>query len=268
MLILLSQLLAVSTVTGSEGASSDSQVQPRISGEMFLPSDDAAGDVASTIARAEASGKLALVIMGGNWCHDSRALASRLFEEPLNTLIEEKFETVFVDVGFLDKGKALINSLGPPVYYATPTVLIVDPVSKRLVNDSNRHQWGDAFNIGMDESVAYFRLMSETDLNQIRNAAEPGDALSALYEEIDEFEQAQADRVYQAYAVVGPMLKAYKEGHPKEDFEDQWNEVRDFRVKVPLDVDKLRAEARERVEKGESGIRLDYPEYPAFSWEE
>ena len=53
-----------------------------------------------------------------------------------------------------------------------------------------------------------------------------------------------------------------------DDFEDRWNEVRDFRLKVPLDVDALRAEARDRVNAGEQDIHLAFPEYPAFSWDQ
>jgi hypothetical protein len=91
--------------------------------------------------------------------------------------------------------------------------------------------------------------------------------LIRLLAEIDSFERLQADRVYDAYAVVGPLLAAYKAGEKPEHFEDYWNEVRDYRMQVPLDLDALRIEARERVSSGESDITLDYPEYPAFSWE-
>jgi hypothetical protein len=44
-------------------------------------------------------------MMGANWCHDSRALASRIYEEPLSTIINEHYETLFVDVGYLENGR-------------------------------------------------------------------------------------------------------------------------------------------------------------------
>jgi hypothetical protein len=108
------------------------------SGELYLPSDDVMADVSNALNVARESNKLVLVVMGANWCHDSRALASRLYQQPLNTLIDEHYETVFVDVGFLDKGKEVISSIGPPVYYATPTVLILDPVSGRGIDPASR----------------------------------------------------------------------------------------------------------------------------------
>jgi len=38
-------------------------------------------------------------------------------------------------------------------------------------------------------------------------------------------------------------------------------------MQVPRDLDVLRAEALLRVSSGERDITLEYPEYPAFSWE-
>jgi hypothetical protein len=248
-------------------SASEATIPPEESGELYLPSDDAMADVTAAIQAAKENNKLTLVVMGANWCHDSRGLASRLNQEPLKTLVNENYETVFVDVGFLSKGKDVITSIGPPVYYATPTVLIVDPVSGQLVNALDRHRWADAFSISMEESVEYFQRMAEADLNALRNEQTIPEDLQNLLTEIDAFEQRQACRLYQAYTILGPMLEAYKAGD-KEAFKDEyWNEIRDFRYKVPADVDALRAEAKERVAAGEGDIRLSYPKYPAFSWE-
>jgi len=215
-------------------------------------------DVTTVIQRAKESKKLALVIMGANWCHDSRGLASRFHQEPMKTLIDESYETIFVDVGYLNQGKDVIESLGLPVYYATPTVLIIDPVNGQLVNEYNRHQWADAFSFSMDETVGYFRQMSEVDLTSLRAGDEVAANLQILLVEIDAFEQQQADRLYLAYAILGPMLKQYKEGNKEAFSEQKWNEVREFRYKVPHDVEAL---------KGDRDIELDFPEYPAFSWD-
>jgi len=246
--IMICALVALALTAGNAVLADDAPIPAKESGELYLPSDDAMADVRNALSAARDSDKLVLVVMGANWCHDSRALASRLYLEPLNTLIDEHYETVFVDVGFLDKGKDVISSIGPPVYYATPTVLIMDPVSDRLVNADNRHQWGDAYNISMEESLEYFQLM-------------------VLLGEIDSFERLQADRIYDTYAVIGPLFKAYNSGEEPAHLEDYWNEVRDYRMQVPRDLDVLRAEALLRVSSGERYITLEYPEYPAFSWE-
>ena len=256
-------------VLTAEGAvvAEETTIPPKEPGELYMPSDDAMADVRIALNAARDNDKLVLVVMGANWCHDSRALASRLYQEPLKTLIDERYETVFVDVGYLDKGKDVISSIGPPVYYATPTVLILDPVSGQMVNADNRHQWGDAYNISMEESIEYFQFMAVADLTDLRGDEETPEELMGLLAKIDSFERLQADRIYGAYAVIGPLLKAYKAGEEPAHFEDYWNEVRDYRMQVPRDLDVLRAEALLRVSSGERDITLEYPEYPAFSWE-
>ncbi len=260
------------TTTGvlhaSEGAAADETANsPTKAGELYLPSEDAMADVSKAIDTARKNNKLVLVVMGANWCHDSRALASRLYEAPLDTLIAENYETVFVDVGYLEKGKDVITSLGSPVYYATPTVLIVDPASGEVINAQNRHQWAEAASISMPTSIDYFQQMANTDLTTLGDSKEASAELQQMLLEIEAFEQLQADRLYAAYAVLGPMLRAYKDGDKEAFSESRWNEVRDFRYQVPNDIDSLQTEAFERVKAGEAEITLQYPQYPPFSWE-
>lgn len=267
-LVLNTGLAVAGTTQASDETSPDKGVFPAImSGELYLPSDSPMVDLAASLDVARKSDRLLLVVLGANWCHDSRALASRLFEGPLSTTINEQYELLFVDVGYLEKGKDVITSLGIPVYYATPTVLIVDPVSHRVINAQNRHQWGHAASISMQESVEYFEQFANTALvvSQDDNAVDAN--LQELLNEIEAFEQAQADRLYQAYAVLTPMLRAYKESDNGTFSDETWNEVRDYRFKVPVDVEALRAEARARVVAGENNIKLIYPVYPAFSWD-
>lgn len=267
-LVLSLGLAAAEKVRASEdGATPDPVIPATQSGELYLPSEDSMADLAAALEGARESKRLLLVVLGANWCHDSRALASRLYTEPLVTTINERYEILFVDVGYLEKGRDVISSLGIPVYYATPTVLIIDPVSGRVLNAQNRHQWANAAEISMQESLEYFRQFANTDQAALPAENEPGADLQALFTEIESFEQVQADRLYQAYAVLAPMLQAYKEGDKDAFSEEKWNEVRDYRYKVPVDIESLKNEARQRVAAGETDINLSYPVYPAFSWD-
>lgn len=249
------------------GGTTKAEPAPAQSGTMYLPSDDPMAELAAKLNTAKENNKRLLVVMGGNWCHDSRALASRLYEEPLGTTIEAHYETLFVDVGYLQKGKEVITSLGIPVYYATPTVLIVNPDTGRVINAHNRHQWGDAATISMADSLEYFRQFADIELSTSQNETVVDAQLQELLTEIGVFEQEQADRLYGAYAVLAPMLRAYKEGDRGAFSDELWNEVRDFRYKVPVDLDALRAQARAGVAAGETDVKLNYPVYPAFSWD-
>lgn len=264
LLVVAMAFISTAGVAG-ETAQAEPEVPAMQSGKLYLAAENPMADLGAKLATAKDNGKRLLVIAGGNWCHDSRALAARLYTPPLESVIDTYYETLFVDVGYLDKGKDVLGSLGIPVYYATPTVLIVDPASGRVVNTHDRHQWGEAARIDMDASVEYFtRYASARETTPvIENDME----LQTLLDEISVFEQAQAERLYRAYAVVGPMLQAYKEGDKDAFSEKMWNEVRDYRLQVPLDLEALRNDARERVAAGETDIELKYPVYPPFSWE-
>ena len=266
--LLLSTGLSATGVHASDVTTADKAViQAKASGELYLPSEDSMADLNAGFDAARESNKLALVVMGANWCHDSRALAARIYEEPLSTTIDEQYEIIFIDVGYLEKGKDVITRLGIPAYYATPTVLIVEPVSGQVVNAGNRHQWANAASISMQESVEYFGQFTNTDLATLQGDEVIDEDLQHLLMEIDAFEQIQAERLYQAYAVLAPMLKAYKEGDKNAFSDATWNEVRDYRYKIPIDIEALRAEARTRVAAGETDIKLAYPVYRSFSWD-
>jgi len=63
------------------------------------------------------------------------------------------------------------------------------------------------------------------------------------------------------YAVVGPMLEAYKDGNKPEEFDASWDELRDFRMAIPDAIRELRDEAQRRASEGEEDIQLVFPEY-------
>ena len=245
------------------GCASGAGTEP--DGSLFRPSADPLADVQQAMSRAEDGDRLALVVLGANWCHDSRALASRLHSTPLADVIRQDYELVFVDVGFLDKGRDVVQKFGVPNYYATPTVLIVDPSNRQVINDEDRHIWGNAYSIDMPSSVGYFEKWATSE--PVADSAEDSPELRRLYAEIDRFERRLADRVAKGYTVVGPMLEAYKAGNAPDEFDASWDELRDFRMAIPGAMQELRDEARRRVSEGQVNIRLVFPEYPLLSWE-
>ena len=268
---LYSRLLLIVTLVICSGlvvgCASAAETDP--DGRLFQPSPDSLAEVQQALDRAEDGDRLALVVLGANWCHDSRALASRLHTPPLAALIQQHYELVFVDVGFLDKGRAVLQQFDVAHFYATPTVLIIDPSSRALVNDEDRHIWGNAYNIDMSSSVRYFEkwAMSDSVADSVTFSAADSAQLRQLYAEIDQFEQQLAERVAAGYAVVGPMLEARVAGNSPEEFDASWDELRDFRTAIPGGIHELRDEARRRVSEGEEDIELVFSEYPLLSWE-
>ena len=260
LLCAVALVTGLSLVTVKAGAA-----ETDTDGRLYAPSADPIADVQQAIGRAADSDRLALVVLGANWCHDSRALAARLQRSPLAEVIQQHYELQFVDVGFYEDRRALTQQFGVSNYYATPTVLIIDPASGRLVNDEDRHIWGNAFKIDMPTSVEYFERYATND-----STAGPAvylGQLQQLYAEIDRFEQQMAERVAAGYAVVGPMLEAYAAGDAPDEFDARWDELSGFRNAIPGDIRELRDEAQRRVSGGEQGIELQFPEYPPLSWE-
>lgn len=233
----------------------------------FQPSDDIMGDVDAVLARAKAEDKLAMIVMGANWCHDSMGLFDHFKDPVLTATLENNYEMIFVDVGYLEHGKEVIQRFGQPVIYGTPTVLIVDPDTEELLNRESMHRLRESASMDIDEARQYFA-------NTAANAAieidlTPSDPkLLALYKEIEAFEEAQAARIYNGFAVLSPLMREDEEtGKRPQNYLAYWHELADLRYTITGDLIALRAEARERVAAGETNITLDFPEYEKFSWE-
>ncbi len=234
----------------------------------FQPSENVMAEVDALLVRARTSGKLALIVMGANWCHDSQGLLAHFNEPEMVAVIDRHYEQLLVDVGMLNKGAEVNRRFGLPVIYGTPTVLVVDPSNERLLNGRDMQQWYNAASIGLADTVAYF--MSKT-IPSVRYAAvadsmATSDVLKKLLADIDEFEAKQAERIYQGFAIVGPMVAMEKTERPK-NFYRLWEQLRVLRYRIPDDLVTLRAMARRRAALGETDIKLDFPQYPALEWE-
>lgn len=233
----------------------------------FQPSENLTADVEAVLARAIAEDKLALIVMGANWCHDSMGLYTHFQDPELMATLEANYELVFIDVGYLEFGKEVIQRFGQPVIYGTPTVLIVDPKTEQLLNGKTMHRLRDSASMDIEEARAYFAATAT--LGAVNMQISPNDpTLMALYQEIDAFEEKQASRIYRGFAVLAPMMRAdEEEGTRDENYLPYWGELADLRYTITDDLARLRAEARQRVAAGKTDISLEFPKYEKFSWE-
>ena len=53
-----------------------------------------------------------MVVFGGNWCPDCRALHDRLRESPVREYVQEHFEIVNVNIGEMDANLGIAKELG------------------------------------------------------------------------------------------------------------------------------------------------------------
>lgn len=113
----------------------------------YLVSDDPSADVEVALERAGRSGKRVLLVMGANWCSDSRALAGWLATDRFAALIDEKYELVFVNIGMPRTGDGhnlgIARRFGLPELPGLPNVLVLTSDGV-LVNPTTATTWRNA----------------------------------------------------------------------------------------------------------------------------
>lgn len=122
----------------------------------FDESADAMSDVDAALARSIKSGRRPLLILGGNWCHDSRGLAKKFQTEPLKSVIDQGFDPVWVDVGRRDRNLDVARRFGIEALIGTPTILVLSS-DGALLNRDSVHDWRTADSRSLEEAIAYFK---------------------------------------------------------------------------------------------------------------
>lgn len=216
-------------------------------------------------AQAGAEGKLLMVVMGANWCHDSRAFIDRMAEPAFSGLIDERFVVYPVNIGYFEHIRGVVARWDVPVIYGTPTVLVVEPSDNRVLNRPSLAYWRNAAAISLADTLSYFSRFSATAAAQDAAEAEPeSPALREALAAIDQFERQQAERIYAGYAVLGPMLQQYDAGEDVPEFMDKWDSLATMRGSLGDEIPALRASAQAEAMRGVQHIQLVYPVYPLF----
>lgn len=108
---------------------------------------DATAAVDAALARAAERGTRVLLVMGANWCHDSRALAGLLGTPRFSAMIDAHFELVFVNVGMpqTEDGHNLdiARRFGIDALPGTPNLLVI-AADGTLLNADSATTWRNA----------------------------------------------------------------------------------------------------------------------------
>jgi thiol-disulfide isomerase/thioredoxin len=227
---------------------------------IFTANDNPLLQVEMALETAKAENKLTMVVMGAQWCHDSRALAENFSKPSMQTILDERYVVQFIDVGYLQDHRNIASKLGYPNYFATPTVLIVEPNTNRLLNYDDVHIWQNAASEPFERYQQYFAKAGKP----IDTEPEQNDVNSDNQQALDKFTLEQSQRLTNAYAQLGPMLRKYKEGtlDSADKFDETWKQVRSFRVSLQEDLVRLKRQAFK------SEQSLIFPRYAAFEWEQ
>ena len=121
---------------------------------------DAEAQLASAIANAASANKRVLIVMGANWCHDSRDLAKWMNSPRFKTMLAPLYEIVFVDVGTPQTGNGrnlqIAKRYGIKKMKKTPLLLVITPLGERLNSKKDAISWNNASSREENAVFAYF----------------------------------------------------------------------------------------------------------------
>lgn len=111
--------------------------------------------VDDALAKAAASGKRAIIVMGANWCHDSRALAGWFETSRFQTLLNENFEVRYIDVAQKNRNIDVAQRFGLDEIVGTPTIFVTNS-NGDVLNLETAPTWRNAASRSEDEIFEYF----------------------------------------------------------------------------------------------------------------
>lgn len=116
---------------------------------------DATAAVDAALGRAALANKRVILVMGANWCHDSRGLAGWFAQPHFAAMLEPRYEIVYVDVGFKDRNIDIARRFGIRAIKGTPTVLVLSPQGA-LLNRNSAPKWRNAASRTEEDIFTYF----------------------------------------------------------------------------------------------------------------
>ena len=94
-----------------------------------------------------------MIVMGANWCHDSRAFAGWTETPRFQQLIADHYKLVFVNIGMPQTGDGhnldIAERFGIEVE-GTPTVIVLSPLGE-VVNADTATTWRNAASRSEDD---------------------------------------------------------------------------------------------------------------------
>jgi thiol-disulfide isomerase/thioredoxin len=145
------------------GHAGEASAQSKIA---YYPEDaDAAKVLDTALAAAKAEGKLAVVVFGADWCHDSQALARVLTSDAFKAEFGARFAVTFIDVGTPQIGEGrnldLAKRFGIKKLEGTPAMVVISPKGKRLNSKGDAVSWRDADSRPVDAIYGWFRDIAD-----------------------------------------------------------------------------------------------------------
>ncbi|MEP2735652.1 MAG: thioredoxin family protein [Erythrobacter sp.] len=135
--------------------------------KLYDASIDATAAVDAALTKAQARGVNVLLVLGANWCHDSRAFAGWSETEKIGGLIAERYELLFINVGMpqTDDGHNLhiADRFELGELEGTPTVVVLSPDGK-VLNRETAKSWRNTASRSEDEIYDELALLATAEV--------------------------------------------------------------------------------------------------------
>lgn len=139
---------------------------PNPEARPYVDTENIADKLNSALATAAGKDKKVIVVLGANWCHDSRALAGWFATPRFAAMLREKYEVVFIDVGTpqtgLGRNLDVAKRFGIAKVKSTPLVMVLSSSGERLNSNKDAVGWRNAASRSEDTIFDYFESFSPT----------------------------------------------------------------------------------------------------------
>lgn len=129
-------------------------------GKVFDAVSDAKADIDAALLRIAPGAKKLVIVMGANWCHDSTSLAARMGSPRFQTLLRDRYEIVYVDVGVPQTGKGrnidIAKRFGIKKMKNTPLIMVISAQGRLLNSKKDAVSWRNAASRSDDDVYRYF----------------------------------------------------------------------------------------------------------------
>jgi hypothetical protein len=134
----------------------------------FYPQDaDATAVLEAALGEAARSGKIALVVFGADWCHDSRGLAEVLTSSAFTGEFGSRYTLTFIDVGRPQSGAGrnlnLVARFGVKHLKSTPAMFAISPLGEQLNSKKDAISWRNAHSRGETAILEWMRELQDKD---------------------------------------------------------------------------------------------------------
>lgn len=146
------------------GASAWAASTPAEQSAYFPAAADARADLDAALAEAARTGRSAVIVFGGDWCHDSTGLAKVLTGPAFRDEFGARFSVTFIDVGVPQTGNGrnldLIARYGVKRMRGTPAMFVIGPDGAARNSRRDAQGWRNADSRGEAAILDWFRRLS------------------------------------------------------------------------------------------------------------